>query len=46
MPTKPAPLEPQVPGVRRKYPDMSDEERLLRHLHAGIQSMTCARPGR
>lgn len=34
---KPAPLEPQVPAMRRKYPDMSDEERLLRHLYAGTQ---------
>jgi len=34
---KPAPLEPQVPAMRRKYPNMSDEERLLRHLYAGTQ---------
>jgi oxaloacetate decarboxylase alpha subunit len=33
----PKPLDPVVPGLRRKYPNMSDEERLLRHLYAGSQ---------
>ncbi len=33
----PRPLEPVVPGLRRKYPNMSDEERLLRYLYAGSQ---------
>jgi len=33
----PPPLEPVVPGLRRKYPDLPDEERLLRHLYAGNQ---------
>jgi len=31
------PLEPGVPGLRRKYPKMSDEERLLRYSFAGSQ---------
>ena len=34
---KPQPLAPAVPGLRRKYPNLSDEERLLRHLYAGSQ---------
>ncbi len=34
---KPRPLEPAVPALRRKYPALSDEERLLRHLYAGSQ---------
>ncbi len=34
---KPQPLAPAVPGLRRKYPQASDEERLLRHLYAGSQ---------
>ena len=34
---KPVPLEPAVPAMRKKYPNMSDEERLLRHLYAGTQ---------
>jgi oxaloacetate decarboxylase alpha subunit len=29
--------EPGVPALRRKYPDMSDEERLLRYSYAGSQ---------
>ena len=33
----PVPLEPAVPAMRKKYPNMSDEERLLRHLYAGTQ---------
>jgi oxaloacetate decarboxylase alpha subunit len=34
--TPPA-LEPAVPAMRRKYPNLPDEERLLRHLYAGNQ---------
>ena len=34
---KPQPLAPAVPSLRRKYPNSSDEERLLRHLYAGSQ---------
>ncbi|MBI3068198.1 MAG: carboxylase [Betaproteobacteria bacterium] len=37
IPAKPPPLEPGVPGLRKKYPDMSDEERLLRYSYAGSQ---------
>ena len=33
----PQPLAPAVPAMRRKYPGISDEERLLRHLYAGSQ---------
>ena len=33
----PQPLAPAVPALRRKYPNLSDEERLLRHLYAGSQ---------
>jgi oxaloacetate decarboxylase alpha subunit len=33
----PHPPEPAVPGLRKKYPNMSDEERLLRHLYAGSE---------
>ena len=33
----PRPLDPAVPALRRKYPGISDEERLLRHLYAGSQ---------
>jgi oxaloacetate decarboxylase alpha subunit len=34
---KPRPLEPAVDAMRKKYPGISDEERLLRHLYAGSQ---------
>ena len=34
---EPQPLEPGVPGLRKKYPKMSDEERLLRYSFAGSQ---------
>ena len=34
---QPQPLAPAVPAMRRKYPNLSDEERLLRHLYAGSQ---------
>ena len=33
----PLPLAPAVPALRKKYPGISDEERLLRHLYAGSQ---------
>ncbi|MCC6535867.1 MAG: carboxylase [Burkholderiales bacterium] len=33
----PPPLEPAVPGLRKKYPDIGDEERLLRYSFAGSQ---------
>lgn len=33
----PPPLEPAVPAIRRKYPNLADEERLLRSLYAGSQ---------
>ena len=33
----PQPLAPAVSAMRRKYPNLSDEERLLRHLYAGSQ---------
>ena len=33
----PEPPPPAVPGLRRKYPNMSDEERLLRYAYAGSQ---------
>ena len=33
----PKPLEPAVPQLRKKYPNISDEERLLRHLYPGSQ---------
>jgi oxaloacetate decarboxylase alpha subunit len=33
----PQPLEPAVPALRRKYPNATDEERLLRCLFAGSQ---------
>jgi oxaloacetate decarboxylase alpha subunit len=33
----PQPLAPAVPAMRKKYPGIRDEERLLRHLYAGSQ---------
>lgn len=33
----PAPLEPAVPTLRKKYPGQSDDERLLRFMFAGNQ---------
>ncbi len=33
----PRPLAPAVDALRKKYPSISDEERLLRHLYAGTQ---------
>jgi len=37
IPLQPRPLAPAVPDLRRKYPNIGDEERLLRHLYAGSQ---------
>jgi oxaloacetate decarboxylase alpha subunit len=37
IPRTPRPPEPAVAQLRRKYPNCSDEERLLRHLYAGSQ---------
>lgn len=34
---EPQPVAPAVPSLRKKYPHISDEERLLRHLYAGSQ---------
>jgi oxaloacetate decarboxylase (Na+ extruding) subunit alpha len=34
---EPRPLMPAVPSLREKYPHLTDEERLLRHLYAGSQ---------
>lgn len=34
---EPQPLPPAVPELRKKYPSMSDEERLLRYSFAGLQ---------
>jgi oxaloacetate decarboxylase alpha subunit len=33
----PQPPEPAVPALRKKYPNISDEERLLRHLYTGSE---------
>ncbi|MBI4191033.1 MAG: carboxylase [Betaproteobacteria bacterium] len=37
IPLEPPPPEPAVPGLRKKYPNVSDEERLLRYSYAGTQ---------
>ena len=37
IPLTPPELEPAVPALRKKYPGMSDEERLLRYSYAGSQ---------
>jgi oxaloacetate decarboxylase alpha subunit len=44
----PPPLAPTVPTIRRKYPNLGDEERLLRCLYAGSQvdDMLAAGPTR
>ena len=34
---KPVPLEPGVNALRKKYPNASDDERLLRYMFAGSQ---------
>ncbi|MPZ46318.1 MAG: pyruvate carboxylase subunit B [Betaproteobacteria bacterium] len=45
---EPEPMPPAVPELRRKYPNMSDEERLLRYSFAGTQvdEMLAAGPTR
>jgi oxaloacetate decarboxylase alpha subunit len=45
IPLAPQPLEPAVPALRRKYPNASDEERLLRFMFAGgqVDAMLAAR---
>jgi oxaloacetate decarboxylase alpha subunit len=45
---KPEPMPPAIPDLRRKYPNMSDEERLLRYSFAGSQvdDMLAAGPTR
>jgi oxaloacetate decarboxylase alpha subunit len=44
----PARPEPAVPALRRRYPDMDDDERLLRYMYAGTQvdEMLAAGPTR
>lgn len=37
IPLEPEPLEPAVPELRKKYPEASDDERLLRYMFAGSQ---------
>jgi oxaloacetate decarboxylase alpha subunit len=37
IPLKPVRAEPAVEALRRKYPDASDDERLLRYMFAGSQ---------
>lgn len=37
IPLEPPAPEPGVPALRKKYPNMSDEERLLRQAYAGAQ---------
>lgn len=37
IPLEPQPLEPAVPNLRRRYPNMSDEERLMRFMFKGSQ---------
>ena len=37
IPLQRQPLAPAVDAMRKKYPGISDEERLLRHLYAGSQ---------
>ena len=45
---EPKPLPPAVPGLRKKYPNSSDDERLLRFMFAGSQvdDMLAAGPTR
>ncbi len=35
IPLRPQPLPPALPGLRRTYPNMSDDERLLRYMFPG-----------
>ena len=37
IPLTPQPLAPALPGLRKKYPNMHDEERMLRYLFIGSQ---------
>lgn len=37
IPLEPRPPDPGVPDLRKKYPNMSDDERLLRYSFAGSQ---------
>ena len=43
---KPGPLAPAVPALREKYPNASDDERLLRYMFAGnqVDAMLAAGP--
>lgn len=46
---EPQPLPPAVPALRRKYPNMDDDERLLRFMFAGghlVDDMKAAGPTR
>lgn len=46
IPLKPEVLEHALPGLRRKYPDQDDDERLLRFMFAGkeVDEMKAAGP--
>jgi oxaloacetate decarboxylase alpha subunit len=48
VPLKPEEPPPGVSGLRKKYPNISDEERLLRHSYAGnqVDEMLAAGPTR
>lgn len=48
IPLTPQPPEPALPGLRKKYPNATDEERLLRHLYPGpqVDEMLAAGPTR
>jgi len=37
IPLVPQPLEPALPALRKKYPNLEDEERLLRYMYPGSQ---------
>ena len=37
IPSVPQPPEQAVPALRKKYPNISDEERLLRHMYTGSE---------
>jgi oxaloacetate decarboxylase alpha subunit len=44
---EPSPLEPALPGLRAKYPDADDDERLLRFMFPGteVDAMRAVDPG-
>jgi oxaloacetate decarboxylase alpha subunit len=46
VPLKLRPLAPALPGLRRTYPNLSDDERLLRYMFAGdeVDQMLAAGP--